>query len=126
MFGLPTTKILGALLAIAVASTGWFAYQHQRTETQLAETVAELEATQVKLTTANELLEVRDKTIDRMFQNQAKHNETVAGLRAQLKQRNSEINQYKGRQDTVYAKPGLVERLEQKALDEFFNEVQNQ
>lgn len=36
-----------------------------------------------------------------------------------------QLNRYKERQDVVFAKPRLVERLEQKALDKFFDEVES-
>lgn len=34
-----------------------------------------------------------------------------------------EINKYKDREQTVYRKPGLVEKLEQKAMDEFMEDL---
>jgi hypothetical protein len=37
----------------------------------------------------------------------------------------TEINRYKGREQVVYDKPGLVERLEGKAMTKFFKSVES-
>ncbi|WVX87389.1 hypothetical protein EniLVp02_0050 [Vibrio phage EniLVp02] len=59
--------------------------------------------------------------------------EDAAKIRTQLQQQlattNAKIDQYYGRQQVVFAKPGLVQRLEQSAFDEFrddWNETMKQ
>lgn len=42
-----------------------------------------------------------------------------------LNEKSKELRKYKDRQSTVFAKPTLVQRLEQKALDKYFDEVAN-
>lgn len=37
----------------------------------------------------------------------------------------AELDRYKGREDIVYAKPGLVERLEERAMAKFFKDVES-
>ena len=49
----------------------------------------------------------------------------VSVISEESRKKTAKINKYKNREDVVYAKPGLVERLEQKALDSFFDEVAN-
>lgn len=45
-------------------------------------------------------------------------------LLTELHLKQNTINKYVGRQATVYAKPGLVERLEVRAMGKFFKEVE--
>jgi hypothetical protein len=60
----------------------------------------------------------QSKRYSDLMRNRTKLQETVYEQQA-------EIDQYKGRQATVYAKPGLVERLEKRAMDKFFKEIAN-
>lgn len=118
-------KISLGLLLVASATAGWFALQHSRAETTLAEKTAKIESLQLDLSAANQALVQAKSRENRLYDLQVDYENQLADLRASLVQKNVEINQYKGRQDVVYAKPGLVERLEQKALDKFFTEVEN-
>ncbi|AXQ66644.1 hypothetical protein HOT95_gp019 [Vibrio phage vB_VpS_PG07] len=118
-------KISLGLLLVASATTGWFALQHSRAETALAEKTAKIEALQLDLSAANQALVQAKSRENRLYDLQVDYENRLSDLRKSLVQKNEEINQYKGRQDVVYAKPGLVERLEQKALDKFFTEVEN-
>lgn len=51
-----------------------------------------------------------------LMRNRSKLQEVVFEQQAQ-------IDRYMGREDVVYAKPGLVERLEKRAMDKFFKEL---
>ncbi|QAY02178.1 hypothetical protein VspSw1_110 [Vibrio phage VspSw_1] len=118
-------KISLGLLLVASATAGWFALQHSRAETALAEKTAKIESLQLDLSAANQALVQAKSRENRLYDLQVDYENQLSDLRKSLVQKNEEINQYKGRQDVVYAKPGLVERLEQKALDKFFTEVEN-
>lgn len=118
-------KISLGLLLAASATAGWFALQHSRAETALAEKTAKIESLQLDLSAANQALVQAKSRENRLYDLQVDYENRLSDLRKSLVQKNEEINQYKGRQDVVYAKPGLVERLEQKALDKFFTEVEN-
>lgn len=118
-------KISLGLLLVASTTAGWFALQHSRAETALAEKTAKIESLQLDLSAANQALVQAKSRENRLYDLQVDYENRLSDLRKSLVQKNEEINQYKGRQDVVYAKPGLVERLEQKALDKFFTEVEN-
>tara|TARA_Y100001956_G_scaffold82945_1_gene107123 strand:- start:5006 stop:5368 length:363 start_codon:yes stop_codon:yes gene_type:complete len=51
--------------------------------------------------------------------------ETNRVLAKESRDKSVEINKYKDREQVVYKKPGLVERLEQKAMDEFMEDLTN-
>ena len=46
-----------------------------------------------------------------------------AELQEEVNTKQATIDQYIGREDVVYKKPGLVERLEKRAMDKFFKEI---
>lgn len=48
-----------------------------------------------------------------------------AELQGLVREQQAKINRYIGREDVVYAKPGLVERLEKRAMDKFFKEIES-
>lgn len=48
-----------------------------------------------------------------------------AELQRLVREQQVKIGSYIGREDVVYAKPGLVERLEKRAMDKFFKEIES-
>ena len=101
---------------VASASAGWYRTEAQGLKKELTrskEVVGQLEAT---ITRQNELA---------ISQYEAYQEQTIINdaLVRESNAKTKVINKYKTREHVVYAKPALVERLEQKALNDFFEEV---
>jgi hypothetical protein len=111
-------KVLGTYAAIvtvmlAISGKMWF-----DTGNELA--VANEALLQQETISANHKAEVV-KQVDRyavLMRNRKVIQDKVYDQRA-------ELDRYKGREDVVYAKPGLVERLEKRAMDKFFKGVES-
>ncbi|CAM0020723.1 Rz-like spanin [Vibrio phage D239] len=108
-----------AVMCIALSGTCW--YMLGKIE-DLNKEVAVLEEANVALGTAVEEQAAQANKNYALYMEQA-HSNSI--LRAESTAKSREITKYKGREHVVYAKPGLVERLEQKALDEFFKGVED-
>lgn len=110
--------IIGLFAALSVVGFMW-----RGAELEVTELDAKLKMEQMYSSSLYQEISAANKELSRQREVAASLRITVGGLEDQLTSKVKEINQYKGRQAVVYAKPGLVEKLEQKALDEFFNGV---
>lgn len=113
--------VLCALLAVIGGQ--WHLLSNANYELAAAEvTITDITDKNVKLaTTLQETKQsVNELTVLRMELEQ-KNSESQKTIAAKT----SELIKYRNRQDVVFKKPGLVQRMEQKALDKFFDEVSN-
>lgn len=108
-----------ATLCLALSGTCW--YMLEKIENLNKELTALTEANIALGSVVEEQTKQANKNYS-LYMEQA-HSNSI--LRAESTAKSREITKYKGREDVVYTKPGLVERLEQKALDEFFREVED-
>lgn len=125
MFAQYKLYVLAAIAVIVIGSIGYLKYENVSLERDLVTQTSEVE----RLTGENERLEAtvkqKNQTIEDwrvVYEEQLTFREN---LQSTLDEKNNTIERYKARQDVVFQKPGLVQRLEQKALDKFFDEVRN-
>ncbi|BAV81186.1 hypothetical protein [Vibrio phage VCPH] len=110
--------IIGLLAALAGVGFMWKDAQHTATELE-----SKLKQEQMYSSGLVQEIGEANYTLSRQREVAVTLNNKIDTLEASLTSKIKEINQYKGRQHVVYAKPGLVERMEQKALDKFFDGV---
>lgn len=113
--------IAGASLLVSLG-LGWVVSERGDTIEALKDVVKEEKAEVTRLT---ELLEDSKLKLDR-------EKRVTSNLNTKLKRQDwllsdtlEKLNKYKGREQVVYKKPGLVERLEHKAMDKFFKEIKD-
>ncbi len=107
MWSLIVTMLLG------VATQQWYS-----TDNELVLANAAIEEQEKASEYYKEEVERQSSRYSALMRNRAKLQETVHAQQV-------EIDQYMGREATVYAKPGLVERLEKRAMDKFFKEIES-
>ncbi|AGN30136.1 PseT.3 [Vibrio phage nt-1] len=125
MFAQYKLYILLAVAAIVIGSIGYLKYQNVSLEKDVAQQATVIENLTNDNERLSETIKLKNKTIEDwrlVYEEQTKFR---SDLQKELDQKNNTIEKYKARQDVVFAKPGLVQRLEQKALDKFFDEVRN-
>lgn len=118
MFSQYKWLIIGGLFAVAVAGGWWYKSKADTLELQLTaaiEDVAEIQAS----------LDASKALAHRNYDLYLQQTQEVKAIERASRAKTAVINKYKNREDVVYAKPGLVEKLEQKELDKFFEEVSN-
>ncbi|CAL9970841.1 Rz-like spanin [Vibrio phage D479] len=119
---------MAALLAAALVSGG-FAYV-QTLKLEAAHTKIEgLRTDLADAHTANGELSDQMQNLSAQYE---RRNEIISDystvtndLRSELAKKDAVINKYKGRQHVVFQKPKLVERMEQRAMQKFFDKVAN-
>ncbi len=125
MFAQYKLYVLAAIAVIVIGSIGYLKYENVSLERDLVTQTAEVE----RLTGENERLEATVKQKNQTIEDwRVVYEEQLTfrdNLQSKLDEKNNTIERYKARQDVVFQKPGLVQRLEQKALDKFFDEVRN-
>lgn len=123
-------KLIGlATLVVAFLVSAGFGYvQTQRLETantKIGTLTSDLESA----ASANEALVKKVQDVSTQYKERegiiSDFGQEVKELRATIAIKDVQINKYKGRQDIVFAKPKLVERLEQRAMQDFFDKVAN-
>lgn len=118
MFSQYKTAGIVAVIAVLALAAGWFKAKSDRLSLELDNVEYLLEVSEVQLKRANEI------SVKHFADYQAQL-EINGALVRESNRKSAEINKFKNREDVVYKKPGLVEKLEQKALDKFFDEVAN-
>lgn len=132
----PSKSTLIVTLAGLAIGLGGFAYQQYQIYKRDS-TISELTATSLVLeeriaylndeaTRASAMINNYKQTLAEHRTLESLYKESISTLTKESNAKSAEIRKYRNRQDIVFAKPGLVERLEQKALDNFFAEVENQ
>lgn len=118
----------GGLAVLIISLVGGLAQQ----TTRLADTYKEVASLNQTVSVQQVAIAGYVKTIEdlqdetaRQLRISMEYQELIINLEHELKEKNADIERYKGRQSTVLAKPGLVEKLERKALGNFFDDVAN-
>ncbi|CAL9983714.1 hypothetical protein VPHD260_0150 [Vibrio phage D260] len=106
------------VIGAAVASAGWYKAKSDSLERRLEDAIEDVVALQKSLDASSALA-------DRHYALLQAQRETNRELAQESRDKTVEINRYRDREQTVYKKPGLVERLEQKAMDEFMEDLTN-
>ena len=79
--------------------------------------------TKAQLTTAVAEIDKIRQDLDQMKADQAQISEQSRDLQLELNAAKRELDQFRGRESTVLAKPGLVERLINKSFNDLQNEI---
>lgn len=117
------------IIALVVCTMGFMGYQqyqihnHEITITEQQNNITKLESSNTELTNRASYL----KNIIAKHQSiSADYKKILKKDRKILLEKERQLRRYKDRQDVVFKKPKLVQRLEQKALDKFFTEIENE
>lgn len=116
MFSQYKWVIVAAVIGIAVAAAGWYKSKSDNLELKLEAAHKVVNQLQDSVTASRELA---DKHYGLLLAQREANDVIVRESHAKT----VEINKYKDREQTVYRKPGLVEKLEQKAMDQFMEDL---
>lgn len=105
-----------AIIGVLSVVTGWYRAKAETLEAQL--TVA-----QGVITELDRSIAASTALADKHYKLLVAQREANTVIVRESRSKTIELNKYKSREQTVYRKPGLVEKLEQKALDKFMEDL---
>lgn len=113
--------VISALLTI-----GYLKIQNMSLENDIVTYESEIETLSADKVRLTGIVSNKEKTISKWRDVYLEQSVYRKALQTELDEKTSELEHFKGRQDVVFKKPGLVQIKEQKALERFFNEVRDE
>ncbi|AUR85845.1 TMhelix containing protein [Vibrio phage 1.081.O._10N.286.52.C2] len=125
MFAQYKLYFIAASVAIALGTIGYLKFKNMNLETTILEQTHTIQRLTDRTHELEAVIVSKDTTIDSWKTVYVEQEKFRKDLQFELDKKTALIEGYKGRQHIVFAKPTLVERMEQTALNKFFEEVRD-